>query len=105
MFDNIGGKIKGLAKFVCWVGIIAFGVSGFVMIFQGNALNNYSYGDNQTGLGLIIGGAIMVLLGAVFSWLGSLVLYGFGELIEKTASNNEKLTSIECLLSFYLENK
>ena len=27
MFDNIGGKIKILAKVLCWVGIIGFVLS------------------------------------------------------------------------------
>ena len=28
MFENIGGKIKGLAKVVCWIGIILSVITG-----------------------------------------------------------------------------
>lgn len=104
MFDNIGGKIKGLAKFVCWAGIIICIIAGLVMIVQGNELNSHSY-SSQAGSAMMTSGAVVMLLGSVFSWLGSLALYGFGELIEKTVSNNEKLTSIECLLSLNLEKR
>ena len=32
MFDNIGGKIKGLAKTVCWIGIGASVFIGFILV-------------------------------------------------------------------------
>ena len=32
MFKNIGKKIKGLAAFVCWVGIILSAIAGILMI-------------------------------------------------------------------------
>ena len=68
MFDNIGGKIKGLAKVICWVGIIASIVTGFAM-----SVTN----ENILPL-LLIGG-----LGSVMSWVSSFFMYGFGELIDK----------------------
>ncbi len=96
MFDNIGGKIKGLAKFVCWAGILACAIGGIAMIVQGSEINSYY---SQPGTGLIVGGVVVMLLGSVLSWLGSLTLYGFGELIEQTVSNNARLTNIEFMLS------
>ena len=32
MFENIGGKIKKLAKIICWIGIIISALSGIVLV-------------------------------------------------------------------------
>ena len=84
MFDNIGGKIKGLAKFVCWVGIIISVIAGIVLMVQGSEVNSYYY-SGGAGTGLIAGGLMTMILGSLLSWLGSLTLYGFGELVENSA--------------------
>ena len=76
MFDNIGGKIKTLAKVICWVGIVASAISA---VYVGAVTSNLN-----GALGIVI--AIpLVLLGAVLSWIVSFTLYGYGELIELTA--------------------
>lgn len=67
MFDNIGGKIKGFAKVVAWLGIILSVIIGFLSI--------------ETG------GILIIIIGSVSSWVGSFVLYGFGQLVE----NSDKL--------------
>ena len=86
MFDNIGGKIKGVAEFCCGFGIVISIVLFFVVL---------ATSDN-------IGGAILsfILLGVgiIFSWLSSLTLYGFGQLIENTdiiAKSNAQNISTE----------
>lgn len=68
MFDNIGGKIKGLAKVICWIGIIASVIIGFTMF--------------TTEMFLV--GFLIIVLGSLFSWIGSFTAYGFGQLIENT---------------------
>lgn len=35
MFDNIGGKIKTLAKVICWIEIIASTATGIVLCCRG----------------------------------------------------------------------
>lgn len=72
MFANIGGKIKELAKVVCYVGIAISVIAGIGMIVA--ARNGAMFG---------MGFAIMVF-GSLFSWIGSFFVYGFGELIENT---------------------
>ena len=76
MFENIGGKIKGLAKVVCWIGIILSVITGILAIAaQGSA-------------GFIPGIAI-IIVGALGSWVGSFVLYGFGEMVENSDIRTE----------------
>lgn len=68
MFNNIGGKIKGVAVVVCWIGIVASVIMGIWFIAEG---------DEEVGIPIL-------LAGPLFSWLGSLGFYGFGQLIENS---------------------
>lgn len=69
MFDNIGGKIKGLAEFICYLGIIAFCIVGVVVIVTMESFI----------LGVVVAG-----IGSLGSWIGSFMLYGTGQLIQNT---------------------
>lgn len=88
MFDNIGGKIKGLAKVLCLVGI-AVSAIGAIALWCAN-----SYYQST-----IVPGFIVLIVGSVGSWLSSLFTYGFGELIDRVTSIDEKQAS----QSFYLQ--
>ena len=68
MFDNIGRKIKGVAIANCVIGVVASIISGIVFIVDGN-------GD---------GWLMSWVLGPVLSWVGSFLLYGFGQLVENS---------------------
>ena len=70
MFDNIGGKIKTLAKVVCWVGIVACIFVGIKLISAGDAL------------ALI--GIITAIVGSFLCWINSFLLLGFGQLVENS---------------------
>ena len=70
MFDNIGGKLKGLAYFLCSVGIISSLITGIVIITTEKE-------------GLI--GILTIVLGALFSWISSWITYAIGEIAENTA--------------------
>ena len=85
MFDNVGGKIKGFAKVVCWIGIIGSTIGG-IGCFVASSGVRYSM---QTTL--ILSGFAVITVGSLLSWLGSLFTYGFGELIEQTTAINAKL--------------
>ena len=79
MFNNIGGKIKGLAKFVCWMGILSSIFVSFPMMASK---------DSPSGLFI---GLIVLIGGCLLSWIGSFFTYGFGELISRAASIDDKL--------------
>lgn len=87
MFDNIGGKIKALAKVLCWIGIIASVISGIVMIVSGSSSRYYS------GPSPVLTGFLTIILGALFSWIGSFFTYGFGQLIEDTEMIRSRMDS------------
>lgn len=77
MFNNIGRKIKTFAKVMCWIGIIASVVAGLVMIAT-------SFSSDAPAAG-IVAGILTAVMGSLFSWVGSFMLVGFGELVENTA--------------------
>jgi len=84
MFNNIGGKIKALASVVCWIGIGA-SVLGGIATFAFSTTSFYRGVDLEALLA-----AILVMAGgALCSWIGSFLLYGYGELIDKTAQTAE----------------
>ena len=80
MFNNIGGKIKGFAQIVCWLGIIGSIITGLVFIGIGS--------DTRDGGGLVILGILIAIVGSLTSWIGSFLTYGFGQLVE----NSDALT-------------
>ena len=76
MFDHIGGKIKTVAKAVCWIGISLSILLGLILLIALSTIN--------PALGFAVAIPVMIL-GAFLSWIGSFTLYGYGELIELTA--------------------
>ena len=74
MFDWIGSKIKGYTKFICWIGIIGSVVLGFAM-----------------GSQVPLAGFLVALIGSLFSWISSFILYGFGELVDSVMRINDML--------------
>ena len=88
MYNNIGGKIKGLAKFVCILGIVVSIIAALVVAVAIGSTSRYTYGVYGGGGGSV-GAAVFLFiliagLGSLFSWLGSLRLYGYGQLIENS---------------------
>ncbi len=72
MYDNIGGKIKGLAKAGFIIGTIAYVLMGMGLM--------------ATDEGMIPIGLLFWVIGPLLSWVSSWLLYGFGELIDKVSS-------------------
>lgn len=83
MLSNPGGMIKYLAVFVLILGIIASFVLGINlgpgMEAESNAASGNAFGT--------------MFLGMIVSFVTSLFLYGFGQLIEDTMRIREKLES------------
>ena len=117
MFNNIGRKIRVLAMVLCWIGIIAFVITGIAMLVNAGNLekelkeaekayrNSYSsYSSYRTTTASATQSSIsairttawcIIILGPLFSWIGSFLLYGFGELVEKTAHIDATVSSLD----------
>ena len=70
MYDNIGEKIKGLAKVMFIVEAIAAVIGGIVLL----------------GYEFLAIGWLTLFLGPVVAWISSWLLYGFGELIDNVCT-------------------
>lgn len=84
MFKNIGKKIKMLAKIICWFQISLYALAGFILIFVGIIDNTMWY--------FIPTGIATALLGALFAWIASFFMIGYGELVQ-SVTNIDKLLS------------
>jgi len=71
MFDNIGGKIKKLASVITGLGITGSVIVGIILMALAEEL--------------VLMGIIIAVVGSISSWIGSFLLYGFGELVENSA--------------------
>ena len=86
MFNNIGEKIKFLAKFLFWLTAIMGIVLGLVFAIVGGlraVLTAEKLLCIFVGIAIIIGGFLL-------AWIQNFVLYGYGELID----SNQKILKI-----------
>ena len=84
MFNNVGKKVQLLAKIMCWVGIVMSVIGGIALIVAGNQASVYvdNYFGRQTMSGGVLPGILVMILGSLGSWLGSLATYAIGEAAE-----------------------
>ena len=80
MFKNMGKKIKVLAQVMMWIGFSLWCIAGLVMIANGVMMLEWG----PQGIVMIVVGLIMIGLGFLFSWIGSFITYGFGQIIDNT---------------------
>lgn len=71
MYDNIGRKIKILAKAIFIIEAIAAAITGITLMLS----------DEDSGIVAL--GLLILLLVPFLAWVFSWVLYGFGEIIDK----------------------
>ena len=79
MFENIGDKLKGLAYFLCWGGIIASVIGGFSLMINK----------------LILFGLLTAVLGSLCSWISSWIIYAIGEIANNTEGNRRPNRAID----------
>lgn len=85
MFKNIGGKIKVLAVILTWIGIVFSVLIGALVAIGGYAASGFVAGEYTFSGGSAIAlGVIIAIVGSLSSWIGNFMIYGFGELIDKT---------------------
>ena len=82
MYENIGEKIKFVAKAIFALGSIGTFILGIVLMAADTSV---AKGSKLDTIYLTVG-ILLVILGPVFSWLASVPIYGFGELIDKATA-------------------
>lgn len=89
MYNNIGKKIKLAAKIIGGLGIFTSVIWGLILISQA-----FGYWGEPI---FIFMGLMVMAVGGFFSWAGTWLLYGFGELIENVAVIAENTKKEEVL--------
>lgn len=105
MFNNIGGKIKGLAKVIFIISVIVWAICALIAaigtgIAAAESCGSYRYPDSAAGF--LAGFGIFILgagIGFLVSWIGSFFMYGLGQLIEDTEINRRTNQQILAKLS------
>ncbi|MBQ8177844.1 MAG: hypothetical protein IJ033_01500 [Clostridia bacterium] len=82
MFDDIGNKIKKLAKVMYIIEVLCCVIIGIVIFILSATENN--------GL-TILYGLLILILGPIFAWLATFVLYAFGDLVDNVAAIRNKV--------------
>ena len=75
MFDNIGGKLKGLATVEVCLGILGSVISGIALMVSVN----------------FFVGLLTIVFGSVLAWVASWLIYGVGEAVENSEEILRKL--------------
>ena len=84
MYNNIGKKIKNLAKFIAYGGITLSIIGGFVLFFV--LINDY-HTEDMAFIGLMV-----AVIGSILCWISGFFVYGFGELVDQSQAINKKLS-------------
>ena len=79
-FDNIGGKIKNLAKWSCWITILLLWIFAAIC-----AIIMIAGGTPEQIFYMIV----IALVGPFVVWIGSWTMYAFGEFVERTCDNED----------------
>ena len=80
LFNNIGRKIKALAKFLFFFGFIGMLLAGFIML------------ANNRGSSFAFLTSIMFML--LIIWISAYILYAFGELVEKICNIDANIKAL-----------
>lgn len=81
MFDDMEGKIKALAKVICFIGIILL-LTIFVVFALGFNIERFF-------------ALFVIIIGGLAAWIGFFFIYGFGWLKEKKAEIEEDVKDSE----------
>ena len=77
-FDRIGRKIKNLVKTLFYIQVIIYGILALFLAIS------------MAPVGILVG-IVVFFIGSLFAWIFSWLLYGYGELIDKTCDMVELL--------------
>ena len=81
-FENIGGKIKNLAKWSCWITILLIWIAAPISFI---ALVSDDWTVELCWIPLV-----SAIVGPVFVWIGSWTMYAFGEFVEDIHAMRDK---------------
>ena len=94
MFKKSGTKIKLIAKILFWLGTACSILAGVGIMIGGLSVSVNGQAASVSGASGIVLGLLIIALGIVSSYISSLILHAYGELVDKTKDSNYLLTRI-----------
>ena len=91
---RVGKEIMGLAVFIRVFITILFSLVGLIL---------FSYGLQESEDVLCLVGALVIIIGIIFGWVVTLLLYGYGELIDQTMHTHYAVRDLQNMLYTQLE--
>ncbi|MBQ3140519.1 MAG: hypothetical protein IJC25_00990 [Clostridia bacterium] len=83
LFSNPGAKIKKVTQIVFWISCIACLILAIILFAQAAEYADSRYTQEEADL-YTLWGFVTLLAGPLVSWISSLLLYAFGELVENS---------------------
>ncbi len=93
MFVNPGKSLKKMGGIVLFVGMIISTIGGVWMFYLADQASR-SYSSEDTFRGLIFGGIIIIVIGLFISYLMSIFIVAFGELVENSTAIKKNLSDL-----------
>ena len=78
MYSNIGGKLKGLAKFMFCMGAISSGITGVFALLSNPIV-----------------GILVISIGFLASWISSWMTYAVGEIADNSEAALDRIDNLE----------
>ncbi len=101
MFKDCGSKIKTIATVFFWVCAALCVVLACVLGFS-KEYEYYGYREHVNTVFNAIPFFSILVGGCLFSYVGALIVYGFGEIVEKVTAIDKKLKSDESFSDSFL---
>ena len=95
MFNNIGHKIQKLAKAFWWIGIVFWTIKGIDLIGSLSMTHQLTGSYVTASAAGVLVSIVTIIVGVLLSWIGSFLLYGFGQLVEDTHAIRENTEAEE----------
>jgi hypothetical protein len=83
LYENIGSKIKNWAKWIFIIEAIGSIITAIVLPIASGDPDDF-----------ILISVLIAIVGPIVAWVGSWILYAFGEFVEKTADNERNTRQI-----------
>lgn len=84
LYENIGIKIKNLARWIFIIDAIGAVIAGIIMICSAVDIDDIFF----------IAGMFTMICGPFVAWVSSWIIYAFGDLVHKTSENERHLRDI-----------
>ena len=88
-YKNIGSKIKGMAKWCCWIAIVSSWISSVIYFF---VLIDSRRTEDMAWIPLV-----SAIVTPFLIWVSSWMSYGFGELVEKVGDIGELVEKLDAI--------